>query len=203
MKQNLFVKVLIYTAVIGIIILLMMINTKLLIHLNWIKTSNFFLDTVLVTIAGLAFALGSISVVIFYNPEPSESTSKVSFVFKKLSSILLKVTFALLDGFHVYVYNNSHIEDIATWVSPIFAIQTALILFFIGNTVHKISNTNTLLLQETKQEKNQVESNSNLLSEIEIGYYKNEKRRILQKKEENRTEEEKSLLQKAISYFGE
>jgi len=196
-------KILVFTAIIGIILMLMTINSKLLIHLNWIKTSNFFLDTVLVTIAGLAFALGSISVVIFYNPEPSESTSKVSFIFKKVSSILLKVTFALLDGFHVYVYNNSHIEDIATWISPIFAIQTALILFFIGNSVHKISSQNTLPYQEIKQEKTEIESNSNLLSEVEIGYYKNEKRRILQKKEENRTEDEKSLLLKAINIIKE
>ncbi len=124
--KNILIKTLIFLAVSGIIILLMMINTKLLIHLNWIKTGNFLLDDIAVLISGLAFALGSISVVIWYN--------------KGFGSVLLKIAFAVLDGFHVYIYHNSHVEDLAMWVSPIFAVQTALILFFIGNVVHGIIN---------------------------------------------------------------
>ncbi len=124
--KNILIKTLIFLAVTAIIILLMMINTKLLIHLNWIKTGNFLLDDIAVLISGLAFALGSISVVIWYN--------------KGFGSVLLKIAFAVLDGFHVYIYNNSHVEDLAMWVSPIFAVQTALILFFIGNVVHGIMN---------------------------------------------------------------
>ncbi len=190
-------KILVFTATIGIILMLMTINSKLLIHLNWIKSGYFILDYILISVAGLAFALGTVSVVIFYNPERKEEQSKTSYFFTKVSSSLLKLTFAVLDGLHVYIYNNEHITDLATYISPIFAIQTTLILFFIGNSVHQIisekpTSTNEILKQET-------ELKSNLLHEQ--SYHKMQKSRILKKKPENRTEKEIKLLTEAENYL--
>lgn len=136
----------IFLAVIGMIFLLMTVNTKLLIHLNWIKTQNPLWDNIILPISGLSFALGSISVILWYNPKKpakqAKNDTKREFYWKYIGNIILKAIFVTLDALHIFIYNNTHIEDLAAWVSPIFALQAGLILFFIGAIVEDIIREN-------------------------------------------------------------
>jgi len=134
--------VLVFTSVFGMLTLLSMINVKLLSRLNWIHSSIPIIDDIIMVIAGISFALGSISIILWYNTNwKKEALDTTKMSRKRLTgNTILKLTFVLLDGFHVFIYNNDHIEELALWVSPLFAIQTTLILFFIGNVVEDLIN---------------------------------------------------------------
>ena len=136
--SNILVKAIVFFAVVGILFLLTMYNAKLLYTLNWFKTENQLLDRLVIIIAAVAYSLGSIAVVIWYNPTKKQDESKINFKFRYSGSILLKLLFVIIDGIHVYIYNNTHIEDLAKWLSPVYALQTSLILFFIGAIVNDI-----------------------------------------------------------------
>ena len=135
---------LVFIAIVGMIFLLSAINIKLLTFLNWIKSTIPIIDQIIITIAGISYAVGSISIILWYNTSWNKDLldTKKDFKLKILGNIILKSIFVLLDGFHVYIYNNSHIDDLASWVSPVFAVQTILILFFIGNVVEDIITKN-------------------------------------------------------------
>ncbi|MCF6185597.1 MAG: hypothetical protein L3J56_13430 [Bacteroidales bacterium] len=140
--SNILVRIIVFFAVIGILFLLTMYNAKLLYTLNWFKTENQLLDRLVIIIAAVAYSLGSIAVVIWYNPTKKQDESKLNFKFRYSGSILLKLIFVIIDGIHVYVYNNTHIEDLAKWLSPVYAVQTSFILFFIGTIVNDIIKSN-------------------------------------------------------------
>jgi hypothetical protein len=118
-------------AVAGLIFLLTMYNAKLLYYMNWFKTSNELYDKIGILTAALSYSIGSISIMIWYNPEK-----------RKVGAIVLKILFVLIDGIHVYVYNNTHIEDLATYLSPVYALQTSLIMFFLGMLIHRFLKEN-------------------------------------------------------------
>jgi len=136
--SNFLVKTVVFFAVLGVIFLLTMYNAKLLSTLNWFKTSKPILDRVIIIISSVAYSLGSIAVVIWYNPNKKETEKNSFFILKYIGATALKLLFVIIDGVHVYVYNNTHIEDLATWLSPVYALQTALILFFVGSIVNDI-----------------------------------------------------------------
>ena len=144
---NILLKTVVFLAVLGVIFLLTMYNAKLLSTLNWFKTSNILFDRIIIIASSIAYSLGSIAVVIWYNPVKNESEKNSLFVTKYIGATILKVTFVTIDGIHVYVYNNTHIQDLATYLSPVYALQTALILFFVGSIVNDIIKSN-----EKKQE---------------------------------------------------
>lgn len=133
---NILVKVMVFFAVLGVIFLLTMYNAKLLNTLNWFKTASKTFDWTIIIIASVSYSLGSIAVVIWYNPIREHDENKLNYNARYVGSILLKLLFVLIDGVHVYVYNNTHIDDLATWLSPVYALQTALILFFVGAIVN-------------------------------------------------------------------
>lgn len=176
---------LVFFAVIGIIILLSSINIKLLSKLNWFQSNIKLLDTFYIISAGIAFAIGSISIVIFYNPDKKQKL-------KYIAATFLKVTFVSLDGFHIYIYNNIHIQDLATWLSPVYAVQTALILFFLGDVVDNIIKDKKSNIQENKSMFSQSDTE---LKKYKTYFIKSELGRIRKKKPENYTEEEKAFLQ--------
>ena len=133
---EIFVKLLVFFAVAGIVFILTLINTKLLLFLNWYKIGHD-LDKYFALFSGIAYALGSISVVIWYNPPRSEKK-------RYIGAVILKLAFVLLDGIHVYIYQNvsldeSYIPEVASFV---FAFQTVLILYFIGSVVDNILKNN-------------------------------------------------------------
>jgi len=138
------VNLLVFVSVIGIIALLVSVNFKLLSRLDWVKISNQNVETIILIVSAFAFALGSMSIVIWYNPEPTDTRIKRTLI------ALLKVTFVMIDGLHVFIYNNEHIKDLSYWLSPIYGFQTALILFFIGNVAHNIINENSNEKQKAK-----------------------------------------------------
>jgi len=144
---NILLKTVVFFAVLGVIFLLTMYNAKLLSTLNWFKTSNILFDRIIIIASSIAYSLGSIAVVIWYNPVKTENEKNSLFVTKYIGATILKLTFVTIDGIHVYVYNNTHIEDLATYLSPVYALQTALILFFVGSIVNDIIKSN-----EKKQE---------------------------------------------------
>ena len=156
--SNILVKAIVFFAVIGILFLLTMYNAKLLITLNWFKTSNPIFDTISIIIASVSYSLGSIAVVIWYNPSKNQNSSNAFFVLKYSGAMLLKLIFVLIDGIHVYIYNNTHIEDLAKYLSPVYAIQTALILFFVGAIVNDIIKNGAE--KELKNSQKQDEINS-------------------------------------------
>ncbi len=139
--SNILVRIIVFFALLGIIFLLTMYNAKLLHTLNWFKTQHQTFDWEIIIIASVAYSLGSIAVVIWYNPIRKEDESKATFNIRYIGSILLKLLFVIIDGVHVYVYINTHIDDLATWLSPVYALQTALILFFVGAIVNDIIKT--------------------------------------------------------------
>ena len=136
--SNILVKAIVFFAVIGIIFLLTMYNAKLLNTLNWFKMSNTFYDKLVIIISSISYSLGSIAVVIWYNPTKSKTDTNAIFTIKYIAATFLKLVFVIIDGIHVYVYNNTHIEDLAKWLSPVYALQTSLILFFVGAIVNDI-----------------------------------------------------------------
>ena len=136
--STLLVRAIVFFAVLGIIFLLTMYNVKLLYTLNWFKTTNKMLDLIVIIIASVSYSLGSISVVVWYNPIKQKTEKELVFGIRYFLSVILKLLFVLIDGIHVYVYNNTHINDLAKWLSPVYAIQTALILFFVGSIVNDI-----------------------------------------------------------------
>ncbi len=160
--SNILVKAIVFFAVIGIIFLLTMYNAKLLNTLNWFKTSNVFYDKLVIIISSISYSLGSIAVVIWYNPNIKENENKVSFTIRQVSSIFLKLVFVIIDGIHVYVYNNTHIQDLATWLSPVYALQTSLILFFVGSIV------NDIIKNGNKKDELEKTKFSELQSQIEV-----------------------------------
>ena len=143
---NGFVTAIVFLSIIGMIFLLMTVNTKLLFHLNWIKTLNPMWDNIIIPLSGLAFSLGSISIILWYNPKKpakqAKDVTKKEFYLKYYGNIVLKTIFVTLDAMHIFIYNNTHIDDLAAWVSPIFALQAGLILFFIGAVVEDIITEN-------------------------------------------------------------
>lgn len=159
---NILVRTIVFFAVLGIIFLLTMYNARLLHTLNWFKTQNINFDWTVIIIASIAYSLGSITVVIWYNPTKKESESKGSFRFRYAGSIFLKLLFVIIDGIHVYVYNNTHIEDLASWLSPVYALQTAMILFFVGAIMNDIIKTGK------EKEKLKTDNTIALESEIEL-----------------------------------
>lgn len=170
--SNILVRTIVFFAVIGILFLLTMYNAKLLYTLNWFKTENQLLDRLVIIIAAVAYSLGSIAVVIWYNPTKKHDESKINFKLRYSGSVLLKLLFVIIDGVHVYVYNNTHIEDLAKYLSPVYAIQTALILFFVGAIVNDIIKNGAE--KELKNSQKQDEINSlqthigNYITEITI-----------------------------------
>ena len=135
---------LVFLALIGMVFLLMTVNTKLLNFLNWIKTEDGVWDKIILTGAGLSFALGSLSVILWYNPKmPNKiGLKRRKQLIKYIGNIVLKSIFVVLDALHVYIFFNIHtdVEYMATWASPIFAIQSGLILFFLGGILEKLMN---------------------------------------------------------------
>jgi len=160
--SNILVKAIVFFAVIGIVFLLTMYNAKLLNTLNWFKTSNIFYDKLVIIISSISYSLGSIAVVIWYNPTIREKENKVSFTIRQVSSVFLKLVFVIIDGIHVYVYNNTHIQDLATWLSPVYALQTSLILFFVGSIV------NDIIKNGNKKDEHEKTKFSELQSQIEV-----------------------------------
>jgi len=139
---NFLAKLLVFFAVAGIVFILTLINTKLLLYLNWYKIGHG-LDNYFAIISGIAYALGSISVVIWYNPklkENADEKTKKQFKWNSAGATLLKSAFVILDGIHVYIYQNINYSDniIPEVASIVFAIQTILILYFIGSVVDGI-----------------------------------------------------------------
>lgn len=169
--SNILVKAMVFFAVIGIIFLLTMYNVKLLNTLNWFKTSNAFYDKLVIIISSISYSLGSIAVVIWYNPTIKQNENKVSFTIRQVSSIFLKLVFVIIDGIHVYVYNNTHIQDLATWLSPVYALQTSLILFFVGAIVNDIiKNGNKKdVLEQTKfaELKSEIEVKESIINKLQ------------------------------------
>jgi len=123
---DILIKTLVLFALSGIIFILTLINTKLLMFLNWYKI-GYGLDNYFALASGIAYALGSISVIIWYNKS-------------NLSNIFLKSSFVILDGIHVYVYQNLNISEkmIPSIAAVVFAIQTILILYFIGSVINNM-----------------------------------------------------------------
>jgi hypothetical protein len=148
---DLIVKLIVLFALSGIIFILTLINTKLLMFMNWYKI-GYGLDNYFALVSGTAYALGSISVIIWYNKG-------------KLSNVLLKTAFVILDGIHVYVYQNLSISEqmIPEIASVVFAIQTILILYFIGSVIND-------MIMKSSGESNFDKNNSQFLDfESKIG----------------------------------
>jgi flagellar biosynthesis chaperone FliJ len=155
---NTLVKTIVLFAVLGIIFLLTVYNGKLLHTLNWYKTDYKFIDNIIIIIAAVAYSLGSIAVVIWYNPTKRENENDLNFKYRYNGAIFLKVIFVIIDGLHVYIYNNSHIEDHATWLSPVYAIQTALIMFFIGAILNDIIKKGREKEEQAIEEENEFKT---------------------------------------------
>ncbi len=149
---KIFTKALVLFAISGIIFILTLINTKLLMFLNWYKIGHGF-DNYFALISGIAYALGSISVVIWYNP-PKKNKKEY------IGSVLLKLSFVILDGIHVYIYQNLTLsEDLIPKVaSGVFAAQTILILYFIGKVTDKILKNNADNESEFEKYESQINS---------------------------------------------
>ena len=149
---KIFTKALVLFAISDIIFILTLINTKLLMFLNWYKIGHN-LDNYFALISGIAYALGSISVVIWYNP-PKRNKKEY------IGSILLKLSFVILDGIYVYIYQNLILsEDLIPKVaSGVFAVQTILILYFIGKVTDKILKNNTENESEFEKYESQINS---------------------------------------------
>ena len=160
--SNILVRAIVFFAVVGILFLLTMYNAKLLYTLNWFKTENRLFDRLIIIIAAVAYSLGSIAVVIWYNPTKKQNENKVSFKLRYTGSIILKLLFVIIDGIHVYIYNNTHIEDLAKWLSPVYALQTSFILFFIGAIV------NDIIKNGKEKEEIEKEAKTAFENEIEI-----------------------------------
>jgi len=167
---NLSTKALVFFTVTGIIFILTLINTKLILFLNW-KNIGYGLDNYFALFSGIAYALGSISVVIWYNPKLKRNASdsdKKKFRWRIMGAILLKTAFVLCDGIHVYIYQNLNIDDklLADVASAVFGIQTVLILYFIGSTVDNIIRKK----QDKESEIEILESDIGILESEIINY---------------------------------
>jgi len=167
---NLFIKLLVFFAVTGIIFILTLINTKLLLFLNWYKIGHDF-DKYFAIISGIAYALGSISVVIWYNPKlklNANAKEIKQFRIKKVGSVILKLAFVTLDGIHVFVYQNLTLEEkyIPAIASIVFALQTVLILYFIGSVVDDIIKHQTENDNNKSEFKKLQTKFSNVVSEL-------------------------------------
>ena len=166
---DILVKSIVFLAVIGIIFLLTMYNAKLLNSLNWFITDNPIFtkrfSNLIIIIAAISYSFGSISVVIWYNPSKKTNENNALFNLKCSGAILLKLIFVSIDGLHVYIYSgSSFIGDLSIWLSPLYAAQTALILFFVGAIVNDIIKKNQdkeveKLIRETEKELKQREIN--------------------------------------------
>lgn len=173
--SNILVRLTVFLAVTGIIFLLTMYNAKLLNSLNWFIIDNPVFpkqfSSIIIIIAAISYSLGSIAIVIWYNPSKNPDENNVLFNLKYSGAILLKLIFVSIDGLHVYIYSgSSFIGDISIWLSPLYAIQTALILFFIGAIINSIIKKNQdkgvkKLIAEAEKELKQLEIND-LKSEI-------------------------------------
>ena len=178
--SNILVKTIVFFAVAGILFLLTMYNAKLLYTLNWFKTENRLFDRLVIIIAAVAYSLGSIAVVIWYNPTKKKDERIFNFKLRYIGSILLKLFFVIIDGVHVYIYNNTHIEDLAKWLSPVYALQTSLILFFIGAIVNDIIKSGEEKEELANDAKKEFESELVSLQtkienfEIDINNYKSD-----------------------------
>ncbi len=147
---NLLVKAIVFLGVFGIMFLLVMYNAKLLHSLDWFNiitdangkeiANRIFpkkFDNAIIIIAAIAYSLGSIAVVIWYNPTQKEDETKRMFLARYFGSIILKLLFVTIDGLHVYIYSGSgYIGDLSVWLAPVYAVQTILILFFVGAIVN-------------------------------------------------------------------
>lgn len=162
---KIFTKLLVFFAVTGIVFILTLINTKLLLFLNWYEIGHEF-DRYFAIISGIAYALGSISVVIWYNPKLKYNATKIEikqYRIKKIGSVILKLSFVILDGIHVFVYQNLTLEEkyIPAIASVVFALQTVLILYFIGSVVDDIIKNQT-------DNDNSVSEFENLQSKLQL-----------------------------------